>query len=85
MEIWTRTHLWRRVVTTKYGKGQGGWNTKVCRRAHRCGLWRSINDVWERFSKHLALVVGDGSRILFWNDRWVGISLLKCSIICVFK
>ena len=38
------THLWKRVVATKYGEGQGGWNTKVCRRAHKCGLWRSIND-----------------------------------------
>ena len=59
------THLWRRVVATKFGEGQGGWNTKVRRRAHRCGLRRGINDNWERFSKHLALMVGDGSHILF--------------------
>ena len=25
------THLWRRVISTKYGEGQGGWSTKVCR------------------------------------------------------
>ena len=62
------THLWLRVIATKYGKGQGGWNTKVCRRAHKC-LWHGINDSWERFSKQLALVVGDGSCILFWHDR----------------
>ena len=66
------THLWRRVVATKYGEGQGGWNTKVCRRVHGCSLWRGINESWERFSKHLALVMSDGSRILFWHDRWVG-------------
>ena len=71
------THLWRRVIATKYGEGQGGWNTKVCRQAHGCGLWRSINDGWERFSKHLALVVGDGSCILFWHDRWIGDTSLK--------
>ena len=59
------THLWRRVIATKYGKGQGEWNTKVCKRARGCGLWLGINDSWERFSKHLALVMGDGSRILF--------------------
>ena len=71
------THLWRRVVATKYGEGQGGWNTNICRRAHRCGLRRGINDGWERFSKHLALVVGDGSHILFWHDRWIGDISLK--------
>ena len=77
MEIWTRTHLWRRVVTTKYAEGQEGWNTKVCKRAHGCGLCHGINEGWERFSKHLALVVGDGSCILFWYDRWVGDISLK--------
>ena len=27
-----------------FGEGQGGLSTKVCRRTHRCGLQRSIND-----------------------------------------
>ena len=71
------THHWWRVVATKYGEGQGGWNTKVYRRAHGCGLWCGINERWESFSKHLALVVGDGSHILFWHDRWVMDNSLK--------
>ena len=33
------THLWQRVISTKYGEGQGGWSTKICRRTHGCGLW----------------------------------------------
>ena len=32
------THLWRRVIASKYGEGQGGWNTKICGKAHGCGL-----------------------------------------------
>ena len=71
------THLWRRVIASKYGEGQGGWSTKICRRAHGCGLWRGIHDGWEGFSNHVALVVGDGSRILFWHDKWVGDNSLK--------
>ena len=71
------THLWRRVIASKYGEGQGGWNTKICRRAHGCGPWRGIHDGWESFSKHVTLVVGDGSRILFWHDKWVGDNSLK--------
>ena len=63
----------------KYGKGKGGWSTKVCRRAHGCGLWRSISERWESFSKHLTFVVGDGSHIYiyFWHDRWIEDNPLK--------
>ena len=50
----------------KYGKGKGGWSTKVCRRAYGCGLWRSISERWESFSKHLTFVVGDGSHIYIY-------------------
>ena len=46
-------------------KGQGGWSTKVCKRAHGCGLWRSIHEGWESFSQHLSFVVGEGTRIRF--------------------
>ena len=71
------THLWRRVISTKYGEGQGGWYTKVCRRTHGCGIWRSIQKGWESFSKHLSFVVGEGTRIRFWHDRWIGDNTLK--------
>ena len=35
-------------------------------------LWR-----FGRESSHVTLVVGDGSRILFWPDKWVGDNSLK--------
>ena len=49
----------------------------MCRRTHGCGLWRSIHDGWESFSKHLSFVAGDGTRICFWHDRWIGDNTLK--------
>ena len=58
-------------------RGSRGWTTKACRRAHECGLWRGIHDGWESFFEHVALVVGDGTCILFWHDRWVGDNTLK--------
>ena len=52
-------------------------STKICRRAHGCGPWRGIHDGWERFSNHVPLVGGDGSRILFWHDKSVGDNTLN--------
>ena len=71
------THLWRRVIAMKYGEGKRGWSTRVCRRGHGCGLWRSISEGWESFFKHLSFVVGNGSHILFWHDKWTRNNSLK--------
>ena len=61
----------------KYGEGKGGWCTRACSRAHGCGLWWSISEGWDIFTKHFSFVVGDGSRILFWHDKWTGDVPLK--------
>ena len=53
------------------GRGKEGGALEFCRRLHGCGLWQSISEGWESFSKHFAFVVRDGSRILFWHDKWI--------------
>ena len=60
-------HFWQRVISTKYGEGQGGWSTKVCKRAHGCAY--GVVFKRESFSKHLSFLVGDGTRIRFWHDQ----------------
>ena len=40
-------------------------------------LWKSIHRGWPSFSNHLFFLVGYGSRVKFWHDRWCGDSPLK--------
>ena len=54
------------------GEGKGGWCTRACRRAHGCGLWQTISEGWDTFARYFSFVVGDGSCILFWHDKWTG-------------
>ena len=58
----------------KYGSMWGGWCTVPHTRA---SLWKNIRIGWETFSSHTRLVLGDGSWIWFWHDRWCGDMTLK--------
>jgi hypothetical protein len=40
-------------------------------------LWKNIRLGWETFSSHTRLVLGDGSWIWLWHDRWCGDMKLK--------
>lgn len=52
-------------------------------------LWHgSLEDIqhrWGIFSRHNWLVLGDGSRLRFWNDLWCGTIALKTSFMSVFR
>ena len=54
-------------------------------RDHSCGLWPSIREGCESFSKHMAFMVGDGTCILFWHDRWVGDNPLNILYLELFE
>ena len=65
----------------KYGDGKGEWSTRVCRRAHGCGLWRSISEGWESFSRHVSFVVGMVLVFFFGMISGLGIILSNLSIL----
>ena len=71
------THLWRQVITTKYGEDSGGWCTRVVRGTHGCGLWKNIRKGANNFFSHVGYVAGKGNRIRFWHDPWSGPTPLK--------
>jgi hypothetical protein len=79
--LWRYEHereaLWRSVVDAKYGFTWAGWCSLDPPRSHGVGLWKNIKKGWSLFSSHTRLVLGDGSRIRFWDDVWGGEMPLK--------
>ena len=61
---------WRKVVEAKYGLKRGGWRSRVRAGPHGMGFWKFISKEWHRFSSHIRLILGDGSRISFWGEVW---------------
>jgi hypothetical protein len=72
-----RDALWRQVVAAKYGSSWGDWCSKEVKESYGVSLWNSIYRGWPSFSKYLFFLVGDGSRVRFWHDRWCGDYPLK--------
>jgi hypothetical protein len=54
----------------KYGSMEGGWMTKAPMGPYGVGLWKFIQNGWDKFSRLLTFDVGDGTRIGFWDDVW---------------
>ena len=71
------THLWRRVIETKFGNDWGGWCTKEVSNPYGVSLWRTIRKGWPFFSKSIQFKVGVGDRIKFWHHVWCGSCTLQ--------
>jgi hypothetical protein len=59
-------------VEVKYGSERWGWRSQVRAGPHGMGFWKFISKEWHRFSSHIRLIPGDGSRISFWGEVWCG-------------
>ena len=68
-----RGGLWHEVIASIYGTHPNGWdaNMGVVRWSHRCP-WKAIAQVFLLFSQQTHLVVGNGEKIRFLEDLWLG-------------
>ncbi|XP_028089315.1 uncharacterized protein LOC114289749 [Camellia sinensis] len=69
--------LWKRVIVSKYGADGGRWLPIQNGEGKESVVWSDILSVaalnpelFQFFASKLQIVVGNGSRILFWHDRW---------------
>uniref|UniRef100_A0A2N9IUQ9 Reverse transcriptase zinc-binding domain-containing protein n=1 Tax=Fagus sylvatica TaxID=28930 RepID=A0A2N9IUQ9_FAGSY len=60
------------VVDAKYGSLWGGWCSTIGRGPYGVSLWKAIMNEWDKFSLHCSFVVGDGRKVMFWQDlcKW---------------
>jgi hypothetical protein len=79
--LWRFAHereaLWRSVVDAKYGSTWVGWCSLNPHGSHGVGLWKNIRKGWSLFNSHTRFILGNGSRIRFWDDVWCGEMPLK--------
>ena len=64
--------MWKKVITLKYQSEEGGWFTKEQRSSFGVGLWKDISNAAKKLKQDCYLVIGDGSRVKFWDDSWCG-------------
>ncbi|XP_035544681.1 uncharacterized protein LOC118348042 [Juglans regia] len=87
--LWRYNHergaLWKGVVDMKYGSERWGWCSKEGRGTYGVGLWKFIRKGWGSFASNTRLRLGDGSRISFWQDVWLGNTALKDAYPMIFR
>ena len=67
--------LWKDVVISKYGQTEQ-WTTNTVTNTYGVSVWRTIRNLWPKLSESIGYKVGEGTRILFWKDKWIGQNLL---------
>ena len=63
---------WKDLIKLKYGLKDGGWFSVEPRGSFGVGLWKDIRKEAQQLKQKCKLMLGDGGRIRFWEDRWCG-------------
>ena len=63
---------WKKVISLKYGIEEGEWITRKARGNLGGSLWIAISKEADLLRQNCTFVLGDGSRIRFWEDAWCG-------------
>ena len=75
---------WKTRINIKYGLEGLGWSSKEIRGPFGVGLWKKIIKESSWMKENWRFVVGNGTRMRFWLDRWCGTAPLRHSFPILF-
>ncbi|KAK9154956.1 hypothetical protein Sjap_002436 [Stephania japonica] len=64
--------MWVRLIKSIYGMNLNGWDSGGGSIVTYSAPWRFVMDCHDDFCKGIFYELGNGTRIAFWNDHWVG-------------
>lgn len=76
--------LWNEVVISKYGQSDQ-WASNIVTSTYGISVWRSIRNLWPMLSVNICYRVGEGTKIFFWKDIWIGQESLMDSFSDLFS
>lgn len=62
--------IWHKVIKSKYGTNRNRWDALAGANASSFCPWKTISQVSSLFIPLVKLKVGNGDKILFWEDQW---------------
>ena len=71
------------VITQEYGL-QSHRSTEEILGTFGCSLWKTIRRLWPQFKGNISLQVGNGRKIHFWNEHWIGDESLQSLFLDLF-
>ncbi|TYK02778.1 hypothetical protein E5676_scaffold145G00370 [Cucumis melo var. makuwa] len=77
--------LWRQIIRSIHSKEPFDWFTKGKSDNSQRSPWVSIAKVWRSVDSLASFNLGNGRRIGFWSDPWIGNAPIKEQYSRLFK
>ncbi|WMV13369.1 hypothetical protein MTR67_006754 [Solanum verrucosum] len=60
------------ILKTDFMNATEEWVSNVVDSTYGVSVWRSIRNLWDSLMENLVVKVGEGNKIFFWKDKWIG-------------
>ena len=77
--------MWHKVIKSKFGLQENGWDPKGCGSETYRSPWKSIFSSAIYFFNRVMWAIGDGNNIRFWKDIWLDGQAFENSFPALFR